>query len=59
METEYNICDLYVPYALGGGYVLSKKCVDFIARNTEMLRLFKNEDVSVGTWLAGVVNDKR
>ena len=27
----------YVPYALGGGYVLGKSLVDFIATNTHMV----------------------
>eukprot|EP00095_Tigriopus_kingsejongensis_P002593 snap_masked-scaffold1258_size52332-processed-gene-0.3 protein:Tk02593 transcript:snap_masked-scaffold1258_size52332-processed-gene-0.3-mRNA-1 annotation:"beta- -galactosyltransferase 6-like" len=51
-ETDYNLCDRYIPYALGGGYVLSQDLVHFIAENSEDLKVFKNEDVSVGTWLA-------
>lgn len=58
-ESDYNLCDLYIPYALGGGYVLSKKCTDYIIKNHEMLRPFRNEDVSVGTWLAPIVHEKK
>jgi len=58
-ETEYNLCDLYLPYALGGGYVLSKKCSDFIIRNAGMLKKYNSEDVSVGTWLAATDHEKR
>ena len=38
-------------------FFLIQKCflfqdlVDYIARNSEMLQIFKNEDTSVGTWL--------
>jgi len=50
-EKEYRLCDKYIPYALGGGYVLSHDLVKYIAENAQILQKFKNEDVSVGTWL--------
>lgn len=37
-ETEWMLCDTYLPYALGGGYVLSKDLVVYIARNADYLR---------------------
>ncbi len=46
------LCDRYIPYALGGGYVLSSDVVEFLAANANVLKVFRNEDVSVGTWLA-------
>lgn len=55
-ESNWISCDRYVPYALGGGYVLSKSLVSFIGKNSEYLRTFKSEDVSVGLWLAPVNN---
>ena len=58
-ESDYNLCDLYLPYALGGGYVLSKPCVDFIVLNHQILREYTNEDVSVGTWLSVLPTEKR
>jgi galactosylxylosylprotein 3-beta-galactosyltransferase len=58
-EEEYNLCDLYLPYALGGGYIISKKCSDFIVRNIGVLRQYKNEDVTVGTWLASIDHEKK
>ena len=42
----------YLPYALGGGYVLSSDLVSFIASNSARLQLYGSEDVSVGVWLA-------
>ncbi|XP_027047750.1 beta-1,3-galactosyltransferase 6-like [Pocillopora damicornis] len=51
-EKNWNLCDRYLPYAQGGGYVLSRDLVNFIARNSDFLQKFNSEDVSVGTWLA-------
>ena len=51
-EKIQYICDKYVSYALGGGYVLSKDLVAYIVHNSDKLKKFANEDVSIGTWLA-------
>lgn len=37
-ETDWIACDRYVPYALGGGYILSKSLVSFIANNADYFR---------------------
>lgn len=58
-DTSYKLCDRYIPYALGGGYVLARELVKFIAENSRILELYSSEDVTVGTWLAGIkVNRK-
>ena len=51
-ERNWFLCDKYIPYALGGGYVLSSDLVKLIALNSAHLKLYVNEDVSVGSWLA-------
>uniref|UniRef100_A0A914CPT8 Hexosyltransferase n=1 Tax=Acrobeloides nanus TaxID=290746 RepID=A0A914CPT8_9BILA len=38
----------------GGGYVLGRELVEFIANNFHLLKFFQNEDVSVATWIAGI-----
>lgn len=53
-ETEWVLCDHYLPYALGGGYVLSSDLVAFIAANSKYVKLYNSEDVSVGAWLAPI-----
>ncbi|XP_046615706.1 beta-1,3-galactosyltransferase 6 [Neodiprion virginianus] len=58
-ETDWIFCDFYLPYARGGGYVLSQNLVKFIAQNSNILRLFNSEDVSVGLWLAPLSNIER
>ncbi|KAJ8920912.1 hypothetical protein NQ315_015705 [Exocentrus adspersus] len=55
-ETDWIASDRYIPYALGGGYVLSKNLVTYIAKNANNLRSFNSEDISVGFWLAPVNN---
>ena len=53
-DPNYRLCDKYIPYALGGGYILGKSLVQYLADNAKMLQLFNSEDASVGTWLAGL-----
>lgn len=47
-EKNWHLCDRYLPYAQGGGYILSSDLVNFIARNADVLQRFNSEDVSVG-----------
>ena len=47
-EKSWHLCDRYLPYAQGGGYILSGDLVNFIARNADLLQKFNSEDVSVG-----------
>ena len=58
-DPKYKLCDRYIPYALGGGYVLGRALVDFIATNADQLELFFSEDASVGAWLAGTTAIRR
>ncbi|KAK3932846.1 Beta-1,3-galactosyltransferase 6 [Frankliniella fusca] len=51
-ETGWNLCDRYLPYARGGGYVISRQLVHYLSKNSMLLNKFKNEDVAVGAWLA-------
>lgn len=51
-ESDWFLCDTYLPYALGGGYILSSDLVQFIANSAPLLQRYKSEDVSVGVWLS-------
>ena len=53
-DAEYKLCDRYIPYALGGGYILGRELVQFIADNSRLLELYNSEDAAVGAWLAGI-----
>lgn len=58
-ESNYNLCDRYMPYALGGAYVLSNNLVTYIASHGDILSAYGSEDISVGTWLAPFNNVHR
>nr|CAG4637216.1 EOG090X0A8N [Ceriodaphnia reticulata]SVE73090.1 EOG090X0A8N [Ceriodaphnia reticulata] len=51
-ENGWFLCDTYLPYALGGGYILSSDLVEFLAKCAPLLQHYKSEDVSVGVWLS-------
>ncbi|KAK1340615.1 hypothetical protein QTO34_019186 [Cnephaeus nilssonii] len=53
-EAAWQLCDYYLPYALGGGYVLSADLVHYLRLSREYLRAWHSEDVSMGAWLAPV-----
>lgn len=53
-DTNWIASDRYIPYALGGGYLVSKELVSYIGRNIEHLKSFNSEDVSIGFWLSPV-----
>lgn len=40
-ETNWILCNNYLPYAQGGGYILSKQLVMYIAKNSDDLRYVK------------------
>nr|XP_004657825.1 beta-1,3-galactosyltransferase 6 [Jaculus jaculus] len=53
-EAAWQLCDYYLPYALGGGYVLSADLVHYLRLSRDYLRAWHSEDVSLGAWLAPV-----
>ncbi|KAK6021889.1 N-acetyllactosaminide 3-alpha-galactosyltransferase, partial [Ostertagia ostertagi] len=53
-EADWMLCDRYLPYQLGGGYALSYELARYLALNARLFKMYKNEDVSVGAWLAGL-----
>lgn len=51
-EEEFTMCERYLPYALGGGYVVSSSLAKFVAANANVLNSFVSEDISMGSWLS-------
>ena len=51
-EPNWFLCDTYLPYALGGGYILSSDVVEYLSKNSPYLQHYKGEDVSMGLWLS-------
>ncbi|CAG0921722.1 unnamed protein product, partial [Notodromas monacha] len=42
----------YLPYARGGGYLLSSDLVQYLVDSAPRSRAYRAEDVTFGTWLA-------
>ncbi|XP_074597406.1 beta-1,3-galactosyltransferase 6-like [Brevipalpus obovatus] len=51
-EENWFLCDKYLPYALGAGYVLSSSLVKYIVTNAHLLQPYQSEDVTIGSWLS-------
>ncbi|KAI8115091.1 hypothetical protein FF38_02346 [Lucilia cuprina] len=51
-EPNYYLSYRYNTYALGGGYIISRKLCEYVANNSHTLSTYVSEDVSMGTWLA-------
>ena len=58
-ERDWFLCDRYLPYALGGGYVISSDLIHRIAMNADGLLLYNSEDVSVGVWLSAYKAERK
>ena len=58
-ERGWFLSNNYLPYALGGGYVLSGDLVDKVAINADSLQLYQSEDVSVGVWLSSFKAERK
>ncbi|NXC69614.1 B3GT6 galactosyltransferase, partial [Anhinga anhinga] len=53
-ESAWVLCDYYLPYALGGGYVISADLVHYLRLSRDYLNMWQSEDVSLGVWLAPI-----
>lgn len=51
-EQKWFHCPHYLPYAMGGGYVLAQRTVSLLMKFSHRLILYNNEDVTVASWLA-------
>lgn len=55
-EPNFYLCDRYLPYALGGGYIFSRGIAQFIESNSRQLSTYVSEDISFGTWISALRN---
>ena len=58
-ERDWFLCDHYLPYAFGGGYVISADLIHKIALTSDYLQLYKSEDISVSVWLSAYQIQRR
>ncbi|XP_042314787.1 UDP-GalNAc:beta-1,3-N-acetylgalactosaminyltransferase 2 isoform X3 [Sceloporus undulatus] len=52
-ELEYP-SPAYPAFACGSGYVISKDIVEWLASNSDRLKIYQGEDVSMGIWMAAI-----
>lgn len=57
-ETGWILCDKYLPYALGGGYVLSKDLVVYIVNNMDYLRCLPTIEISYPTTIIIIIRGR-
>ena len=53
-DVSWNMCGVYLPYALGAGNLLTRDLVAFMAVNNDRLEFHANEDTAIGAWIAGL-----
>jgi len=58
-EPNWKLCDYYLPYARGGGYVISREVVKYLALNWRLFQQYQSEDVTLGAWLAPLAVERR
>lgn len=51
-EPTWNLCSTYLPYAQGGGYVLSHDVVTMVTELAPHLDYLAHEDIALGVWLS-------
>ena len=51
-ENNWFNCPHYLPYAMGGGYIVSGNIIRKLMRFSNRLKVYSNEDVTVGSWLS-------
>ncbi|XP_053567053.1 UDP-GalNAc:beta-1,3-N-acetylgalactosaminyltransferase 2 [Bombina bombina] len=52
-ELEY-LSPAYPAFACGSGYVISKDIVQWLASNSDKLKTYQGEDVSMGIWMSAI-----
>ena len=59
VDKDWDLAATYLPYAIGGGYILSWDLVGMLARQSSYLKWHPNEDTAVGSWLAPYRYERR
>ena len=59
VDLMWNLGDTYLPYALGGAYIISSDLIGLVARGSEYLQWNLNEDTAVGSWLSPYKYERR
>ena len=58
-DNEWDLGPLYLPYAMGGCYILSYDLVAILSKLSPHLKWHINEDTAVGAWLSAFDIERR
>lgn len=58
-DPTWDLTATYLPFALGGGYILSSDLITHMVRRKNYLRLHVNEDTAVASWIVAYNFERR
>ena len=58
-DNEWEISKTYLPFAVGGGYILSHDLVAILSKESSHLKWHSNEDAAIGAWVSGFNHERR
>ena len=58
-DNDWDLGPYYIPFALGGGYIISHDLVALLSEQSPRLKWHINEDTAVGAWLSAFDVERR
>ena len=58
-DNKWSLGNMYLPYALGGGYILSHDLVAILSEDSPHLMWHLNEDTAIGAWVSAFDHEQR
>jgi len=58
-DPDWDLAKYYLPFALGGGYILSADLIGLLVQRNEYLAYHPNEDTAVASWIAAYRYERR
>ena len=58
-DNDWDLGPVYLPFAMGGGYILSHDLVAALSENSHRLKWHINEDTAIGSWLSAFDYERR
>lgn len=58
-DNEWDLAPVYMPFAMGGGYVISHDLVATLSQDSSRLKWHVNEDTAIGAWISAFDCERR
>ena len=58
-DNDWNLGEHYLPFALGGGYILSHDLVSSLSEQSPRLMWHINEDTAIGAWVSALDHERK